>query len=49
MSFFGFDTRLPQNKSAPGGSKGIFEHTNPFAEVQKARRLQAFQGTEGEE
>lgn len=46
MSFFGFDTSLPRDK--PGASKGIFEHSNPFNEVAKARKLQAFQGDEEE-
>jgi DNA topoisomerase 2-associated protein PAT1 len=47
MSFFGFDTSLPRDK--PGGaSKGIFEPTNPFNEVAKARKLQAFQGEDEE-
>ena len=45
MSFFGFDSSLPRDR--PGaGEKGIFEHTNPFAEVAKARKLQAFQDKE---
>jgi len=45
MSFFGFDTSLPKEK--PGaGSKGIFEHQNPFTEVAKARKLQAFQSND---
>ena len=47
MSFFGFDTSLPRDKSAAAG-KGIFEHTNPFNEVAKARKLQAFQGDDEE-
>ncbi|KIX08634.1 uncharacterized protein Z518_03291 [Rhinocladiella mackenziei CBS 650.93] len=47
MSFFGFDSTLPRDKSG-GESKGIFEHTNPFNEVAKARKLQAFQGNEEE-
>ncbi|KIY04046.1 uncharacterized protein Z520_00738 [Fonsecaea multimorphosa CBS 102226] len=42
MSFFGFDTSLPRDKPE-GAGKGIFEHTNPFTEVAKARKLQAFQ------
>ncbi|KIV93257.1 hypothetical protein PV10_04484 [Exophiala mesophila] len=46
MSFFGFDTSLPRDQPATG--KGIFEHTNPFNEVAKARKLQAFHG-EGDE
>ncbi|KIW21536.1 hypothetical protein PV08_02116 [Exophiala spinifera] len=47
MSFFGFDTSLPRDK--PGGaSKGIFEHSNPFNEVAKARKLQAFHDDEQE-
>lgn len=45
MSFFGFDTSLPRDRSA-ANSKGIFEHANPFTEVAKARNLQAFQDTE---
>ncbi|KAK5275035.1 DNA topoisomerase 2-associated protein pat1 [Exophiala xenobiotica] len=47
MSFFGFDTSLPRDKPG-GGSKGIFEHSNPFNEVAKARKLQAFQDNEQE-
>ncbi|KAI1608155.1 topoisomerase II associated protein [Exophiala viscosa] len=47
MSFFGFDTSLPRDKPAPQ-SRGIFEHSNPFSEVAKARKLQAFQGNEEE-
>jgi Topoisomerase II-associated protein PAT1 len=48
MSFFGFDTSLPRDK--PGqGSKGIFDHVDPFAELGKGRKLQAFQNTEEEE
>ena len=31
MSFFGFDTTLPTDKG--GGRKGIFENTDPFAQV----------------
>lgn len=46
MSFFGFDTSLPRDQ--PPAGKGIFEHTNPFNEVAKARKLQAFQGEGGE-
>ncbi|EXJ56047.1 hypothetical protein A1O7_08978 [Cladophialophora yegresii CBS 114405] len=41
MSFFGFDTALPRDKPGSSG-RGIFEHTNPFNEVAKARKLQAF-------
>lgn len=44
MSFFGFDTSLPRDKS-----KGIFEHTDGFAGVQQARKLQAFQDNDDEE
>jgi hypothetical protein len=47
MSFFGFDTSLPRDRSA-ANNKGIFEHANPFTEVAKARNLQAFQDTEEE-
>lgn len=47
MSFFGFDTSLPRDRSA-ANNKGIFEHANPFTEVAKARKLQAFQDTEEE-
>ncbi len=47
MSFFGFDTALPRDRPA-SGSKGIFEHANPFTEVAKARKLQAFQDNEEE-
>ncbi|OAP62801.1 hypothetical protein AYL99_02028 [Fonsecaea erecta] len=47
MSFFGFDTSLPRDKPE-GAGKGIFEHTNPFAEVAKARKLQAFHDNEDE-
>ncbi|KIV87805.1 hypothetical protein PV11_03326 [Exophiala sideris] len=47
MSFFGFDTSLPRDKP-PAQSRGIFEHSNPFSEVAKARKLQAFQGNEEE-
>ncbi|OAL21670.1 hypothetical protein AYO20_11342 [Fonsecaea nubica] len=47
MSFFGFDTSLPRDKPE-GAGKGIFEHTNPFAEVAKARKLQAFQDSQDE-
>ncbi|EXJ78812.1 hypothetical protein A1O1_09214 [Capronia coronata CBS 617.96] len=46
MSFFGFDTTLPRDKSGGANNKGIFEHTNPFSEVAKARKLQAFQNKE---
>ena len=41
MSFFGFDPSLPRDKPG-GGERGIFEHKNPFSEVAKARKLQAF-------
>ena len=47
MSFFGFDTSLPRDKPGAEG-KGIFEHTNPFTEVAKARKLQAFHDNEEE-
>ena len=47
MSFFGFDSSLPRDKPG-GGEKGIFEHANPFAEVAKARKLQAFQDQDEE-
>ncbi|KIW90944.1 uncharacterized protein Z519_08727 [Cladophialophora bantiana CBS 173.52] len=47
MSFFGFDTSLPRDKPE-GAGKGIFEHTNPFTEVAKARKLQAFQDNQDE-
>jgi len=47
MSFFGFDTNLPRDKPSSGAQqKGFFEHSNPFAEVAKARKLQVFQDTE---
>ena len=48
MSFFGFDPNLPKESSSRGEGKGIFEYTNPFAEVSKARKLQAFQDVEDE-
>ncbi|KAJ9602754.1 DNA topoisomerase 2-associated protein pat1 [Cladophialophora chaetospira] len=47
MSFFGFDTSLPRDKPGPS-ERGIFEHANPFTEVAKARKLQAFQDNEEE-
>jgi len=47
MSFFGFDPTGPRDQSAT--TKGIFEHADPFAEVSKARKLQAFQPTEEDE
>ena len=49
MSFFGFDTSLPRDKGAGGGSKGIFERNDGFAGVQQARRLQAFQDHDDDE
>lgn len=49
MSFFGFDTSLPRDKAAGSGSKGIFEHSDGFAGVQQARKLQAFQDNDDEE
>lgn len=47
MSFFGFDTALPRDR-AGASNKGIFEHANPFSEVAKARKLQAFQDNDEE-
>ena len=35
MSFFGFDTTLPRDKS--DGKRGIFENPDPFAEVAEAK------------
>ncbi|RMZ87710.1 hypothetical protein DV736_g5063, partial [Chaetothyriales sp. CBS 134916] len=49
MSFFGFDTSLPRDRAANDGPKGIFEHRDPFAEIDKGRKLQAFQDAEEEE
>lgn len=49
MSFFGFDTSLPRDKSQANPSKGIFEHQDPFAGIAQARKLQAFQDDEPEE
>ena len=46
MSFFGFDSSQGASQGGRGGNKGIFEHSNPFTEVQNARKLQAFQNTE---
>ncbi|EXJ84124.1 hypothetical protein A1O3_04791 [Capronia epimyces CBS 606.96] len=48
MSFFGFDTTLPRDKAGGANSKGFFEHANPFNEVAKARKLQAFQDNQEE-
>ena len=50
MSFFGF------NSAQPGGSvdqddyksKGMFDHRDPFAQVQQARKLRAFQDVQDE-
>ncbi|RMZ77717.1 hypothetical protein DV738_g4216, partial [Chaetothyriales sp. CBS 135597] len=49
MSFFGFDTSLPRDRPAQDGSRGIFDHRDPFAEIDKGRKLQAFQDGEEEE
>ncbi|KKY15606.1 putative topisomerase ii associated protein [Phaeomoniella chlamydospora] len=46
MSFFGFDTTLPKGAGRPGASQGIFEHRDPFAEVSRAHKLQAFQDSQ---
>lgn len=48
MSFFGLNTNLPRDQPESGKSKGIFESQDPFAQVQQARKLQAFQGTQDE-
>jgi DNA topoisomerase 2-associated protein PAT1 len=37
MSFFGFDTALPRDRQAGQQSRGIFENTDPFAEVARAQ------------
>lgn len=37
MSFFGFDTNLPRDRQAGQQTKGIFETTDPFAEVARAQ------------
>lgn len=37
MSFFGFDTNLPKDRSAGTASKGIFESSNPFADISRAQ------------
>lgn len=49
MSFFGFDSSGPPASTNRSGSRGIFEHKNPFTEVSNARKLQAFQDAEDEE
>lgn len=36
MSFFGFDTAIPKERPPAGGSRGIFETPDPFAEVAQA-------------
>ncbi|EEP75864.1 conserved hypothetical protein [Uncinocarpus reesii 1704] len=36
MSFFGFDTTLPNDRLPPQESRGIFETPDPFAEVARA-------------
>jgi Topoisomerase II-associated protein PAT1 len=48
MSFFDFNTALPRDEPSRGKSKGIFDTQNPFAQVQQARKLQAFQDTHDE-
>lgn len=47
MSFFGFNTKLPQD-SAQGGAQGIFDRTDPFAATAQAHKLQAFSGAQQE-
>ncbi|KAE8554957.1 hypothetical protein EYB25_003504 [Talaromyces marneffei] len=37
MSFFGFDTSLPRDRQAGQQTRGIFESTDPFAEVARAQ------------
>ncbi|KAF5015612.1 hypothetical protein F66182_12998, partial [Fusarium sp. NRRL 66182] len=37
MSFFGFDTNLPRDRQAAQQTRGIFESTDPFAEVARAQ------------
>ncbi|KAI9375747.1 topoisomerase II-associated protein PAT1 [Aspergillus egyptiacus] len=37
MSFFGFDTTLPRDRTSQGGQRGIFETQDPFAEVARAK------------
>ncbi|RMD44984.1 hypothetical protein DV735_g106, partial [Chaetothyriales sp. CBS 134920] len=50
MSFFGFDTNLPRDRPAQdGSSRGIFDHRDPFAEIDRGRKLQAFQDGAEEE
>ncbi|KAL9113131.1 MAG: hypothetical protein Q9227_002743 [Pyrenula ochraceoflavens] len=46
MSFFGFNTTLPQEKPQSSSSRGIFEHNDPFADVSRAHKLQTLQGKE---
>ncbi|KAK2747546.1 hypothetical protein FQN57_002039 [Myotisia sp. PD_48] len=36
MSFFGFDTKLPEDRPQRSKPRGIFETTDPFAEVARA-------------
>jgi hypothetical protein len=37
MSFFGFDTNLPRDRQPGQQTRGIFENTDPFAEVARAQ------------
>ena len=41
MSFFGFDATIPKERSPAGGSRGIFEVPDPFAEVAQATARRA--------
>ncbi|KAM5438922.1 DNA topoisomerase 2-associated protein pat1 [Microsporum canis] len=36
MSFFGFDTKLPEDRPAASAQRGIFDTLDPFAEVARA-------------
>ncbi|EFE38684.1 hypothetical protein TRV_06610 [Trichophyton verrucosum HKI 0517] len=36
MSFFGFDTKLPEDRPAASAQRGIFDAPDPFAEVARA-------------
>lgn len=36
MSFFGFNTALPKDRTPAGEARGIFETPDPFAEVARA-------------
>ena len=47
MSFFGFDTSLPRDKTS-GNGKGIFEHPDAFGGLQQTRKLQAFRDEDDE-